>query len=266
MKKVIFTVAALLAISTGALAAGFTNPGEIELATTNQGNVQNRMGVGLGVVGSRKLFRQEEQNVSPLPTFDIKYNDFYVQGLNIGYNAYQNDLLAVSLFLDPVAGYPVKGKDMQNGFKNIEDRDLQAMLGLKADFGIEDLGARGSFATQFGEHGSQTQLSLFKVFSVDRQFSIIPTAYIKYLSSDFSDYYFSVSENEANKNSGIKHPYKANGAFSAGFNLMGNYAFNEKVSLFLFLGVEKFSDDVADSPIVENSLVYMGGAGVKYFF
>lgn len=264
MKKVILTLTALLAISTGAFAAGVTNPGEIELATTNQSNTKNRMGIGLGTVGSKKLFRQEDDNFSLFPSFDIRYNDFYVQGLNIGYNAYQNDLLAVSLFLDPVAGYPIKGKDMQSGYKNIDDRDTQAMLGLKADFNVDEWGGKGSLSAQFGEHGSQSQLSLFRVFNVDNKFSVIPTAYIKYLSSDFSDYYFSVSETEASKT--IAKPYKANGAFSAGINLMGNYSFNEKVSLFLFLGLEKFSDDVKDSPIVENSLIYIGGAGVKYFF
>ncbi|MGL6120727.1 MAG: MipA/OmpV family protein [Fusobacteriaceae bacterium] len=262
MKKTIIGLAALLLMSTGVFAQGYSNPGEGELATASQ----NKMGVGLGILGSKKLFKQEDSNTNAYPVFDVKYKDFYVKGLNIGYNAYQNDLLAVSVFLDPLAGYSIKGKDMQNGYKNIDDRDFQAMLGLKANFDIDNWGGKGSLSTQFGEHGSESQLSIFRVFNMDNKFSIIPTAFVKYLSSDFSDYYFSVSETENKNNSKIKNSYKANGAFTTGFSLMGNYAFNEKLSLFLFLGVEKFSDDVKDSPIVENSLIYTSGAGVKYFF
>ena len=141
------------------------------------------------------------------------------------------------------------------------------MLGVKADFNLSNIDMRGTALLQTGEHGSKARLSVFKVISVDK-FKIIPSAFVSYFTSDFSDYYFGISEKEVLRGSGSKitEAYEAEGAFSAGIKLTGDYSVNDRLSLLIFLGAERFSDEIKDSPIVENSTIYSAGVGAKYFF
>lgn len=269
MKKILAGTIAILALST-AVYADMDSIGEFEPDYSRPTKNHNRIGVGLGIGSSSKLFKKEDNSVMPLPLLDIRYDDFYVEGVNIGYHAYKNDLITMSIFLDPLAGFPVEGDDMKKGYKHIDDRETQAMLGVKADFRLSNIDILGSALVQAGENGSKARLSLFRVISMDK-FRVIPSAFISYYSADFTDYYFGVSHKEVVKNSGIagskiNSSYDADGAFSAGIKLTGDYAINDRLSLLIFLGAERFSDEIKDSPIVENSTVYSAGVGAKYFF
>ncbi|MGL4403038.1 MAG: MipA/OmpV family protein [Fusobacteriaceae bacterium] len=253
MKKILVGAMALLAVTTTLYA--------------NANQNQNKLGIGLGIGSNSKLYKQEDNNAVPFPLLDIKYDNFYVQGMNIGYQAYRNDLLTMSIFLDPLAGFPVEGEDMKKGYKFIDDRETQAMLGVKADFDLSNIDMRGTALFQAGEHGSKARATLFKVISMDK-FKIIPSAFVSYFTADFSDYYFGISEKEVLRGTGSKitGTYEADGAFSAGLKITGDYAVNDRLSLVIFLGAEKFSDEIKDSPIVENSTIYSAGVGAKYFF
>lgn len=264
MKKILLGTIALLTLTT-TIYADLTTSSEEDYGRVTRN--KNRLGLGLGIGSSSKLYKQEDDNVTPLPLIDIRYDNFYVEGVNIGYQAYKNELLTMSIFLDPLAGFPVEGKDMKNGYKSIDDRETQAMLGIKGDFNISNIDMRGTALVQAGEHGSKARVSLFKVISMDK-FRIIPSAFISYYSADFSDYYFGISEKEVvrNNSSKITGTYEADGALSAGLRITGDYSINDRLSLLIFLGAERFSDEIKDSPIVENSTIYSAGVGAKYFF
>lgn len=268
MKKIILGLTALFSVSMLSFANDTNLVGEFEELLPSYSNSykrQDRFGLGLGIGSSTKLYKQEDSNVMPLPMLDVKYGNFYIEGLNLGYTAYRNDLLAMSIFLDPLAGFPIDGGDMKRGYREIEDRETQAMLGVKADFKIDRWGGRGTAAFQAGEHGSQAKFSIYRVFPIEK-FTVIPSVFVNYFSSDFSDYYFGVSHSELRGNYNLDKSYDADGAFSVGMRVTGSYALNENLSLLLFLGIEKMSDEIKDSPLVENSTLFMAGAGAKYFF
>ncbi|MGL6023635.1 MAG: MipA/OmpV family protein [Fusobacteriaceae bacterium] len=260
MKKILVGAISVFALTTTLYADENSNNFQ-----NQQSRVQNKIGIGFGIGSSSKLYKQEDANAVPFPLLDIKYDNFYVQGMNIGYQAYRNDLLTMSIFLDPLAGFPIEGEDMKKGYTSIDDRESQAMVGLKADFDFSKIDMRGTALFQAGEHGSKARASLFKVVSIDK-FKIIPSAFVSYFTSDFSDYYFGISEKEVSRGSRIENTYEADGAFSTGIKITGDYSVNDRLSLVIFLGAERFSDEIKDSPIVENSTIYSAGVGAKYFF
>ncbi|MGL5122674.1 MAG: MipA/OmpV family protein [Fusobacteriaceae bacterium] len=247
MKRKILLVGAILAASTALMAEG------------------NKFGVGTGIGYSTKIQKIDDSKAFALPLFDIEYNDFYIKGLSVGYNLYKNDDFTMSLFFDPLTGYAVKSKDMKEGYNKIEDRDAQAMFGAAAEIntGINEIRTAVSF--QAGKDGGNGKWSIYRAFKADK-FVIIPSIYTSYFTSDYTDYYFGVSSSEASKNKYINKSYNAGGAMSIGMALAGEYSFSEKLSIMMFLGVERFSDEIKNSPIVENDVILMTGLGAKYYF
>lgn len=250
MKKAIFLLGAILTIGT-------------TLMAENNGN---KWGVGVGMGYSTKIHKIEDAKAFPTPLLDIEYNDFYVKGISVGYNLYKNDAFTMSLFLDPMVGFAVKSKDMKSGYNNIDDRDTQVMFGAKAEIntGIRDVRTTVSF--QGGKDGGTGKWSLYRAFKAEK-LTITPSVHVAYYTSDFTDYYFGVSSGEASRNTNINNKsYKADGAASMGMALTGEYNFNERLSLMVFLGVERFSDEIKNSPIVENDVIFMTGLGARYYF
>ncbi|MGL4998309.1 MAG: MipA/OmpV family protein [Cetobacterium sp.] len=247
MKKVIFSLLALT-LSTATLA-------------------QNKVGVGLGVGVSNSLYEGAESKAFPLPLLDINYGKFYAKGVTFGYNFFKGEDLSLSLYLDPMAGFPVKSEDMGEGYTNIEDRKFMAMAGLRADLNTGIAGIRTGTTVQFGEHGSEAKISVFKPYSINDKFVLVPTIYVKGFCGDYADYYFGVSSDEAKKvNDKLTASYKAETAFSVGTVLTGEYKYSPSISLVGIVGVEQFSNEITDSPIVKDEPIFITSIGAKYYF
>ncbi|MGL5702972.1 MAG: MipA/OmpV family protein, partial [Cetobacterium sp.] len=173
-----------------------------------------------------------------------------------------------SAYLDPMAGFGIDAEDMGAGYRNIDDRDTQAMVGLRADLntGIADI--RTGATVQFGEHGSEAKISAFRAYSLGEKLVLVPSIHMKGFSGDFTDYYFGVTAEEAARSNrdNLKSEYKADTAFSYGANLTAEYRVNEKLSLIGIVGVEKFSNEITDSPIVDDEAIVLASVGAKYFF
>lgn len=229
---------------------------------------ENKMGIGIGLGASNRLFKTEDETkFIPTPMLDVQYGKVYVKGIRVGYNVYSQDRLALSLFIDPIVGFKVKGKDMSSGYKNIDSRNYQVMGGaaLSYDTGWEDVITNVSY--EWGEHGSKGAFGAFKPISLTDRFFLIPGINFNYYSEGFSNYYFGVTHKEAARNYKLTgNSHKAGDAFSIGATLNGEYLWNDNMSLMLFTGLEKFSSEISDSPIVENDILFMMGAGFKYNF
>ena len=248
MKKIIFGILAMT-LATIALA-------------------ENRYGVGTGVGVSNSPYKGAEDKTYPVPLLDVNYGNFYIKGITPGYTFFKGEELSLSVFLDPLAGFPIKAKDMGDGYTNIDNRDLQAMVGLRADLNTGVAGIKTGASVQFGEHGSEAKLSAFRPYNINNKFILVPGIYVKGFSGDYSDYYFSVTSDEVNKSriDKLTKEYKADTAYSIGINLSAEYKYNEKVSFIGILGVEKFSNEVTDSPIVNDNPLFVASIGAKYFF
>lgn len=248
MKKIIFSILAL------------------SLATTAMAN--DKVGVGLGAGVSNSIYKGADDNAYPVPLLDINYGNFYAKGITVGYTFFRGEDLSLSAYLDPMAGFGIDAEDMGAGYRNIDDRDTQAMVGLRADLntGIADI--RTGATVQFGEHGSEAKISAFRAYPIGEKLVLVPSIHMKGFSGDFTDYYFGVTAEEAARSNrdNLKSEYKADTAFSYGANLTAEYRVNEKLSLIGIVGIEKFSNEITDSPIVDDEAIVLASVGAKYFF
>lgn len=265
MKKILTGLLALTLSAT--ILAG--NNSEAEMSDSiykGSNSAENKFGVGIGAGVSDSIYKGADDRVYPMPLLDINYYDFYIKGITVGYQFYKDDAFAASLFVDPLAGFAIDGADLARGYDNIDDRKFQAMFGIRLDADTGFYGVKTGLSAQVGEHGGEGKLSAFKAYRVDEKLTIVPSLHIKGYSGDYTDYYFGVTSGEANRNSKIDRAYKADAAYSVGLNLTADYRLTDNVALMAFLGVEKFSSEVSDSPIVEDGVLYLVGVGAKYYF
>ncbi|WP_297596250.1 MipA/OmpV family protein [uncultured Cetobacterium sp.] len=226
----------------------------------------DKFGIGAGIGISDSIYKGSNEKAYFMPLLDINYGDLYAKGSTLGYNLYQDDVFAASLFVDPLAGFSINGANLATGYDGIDDRDFQIMFGLRLDAKTGFYGVKTGLSAQVGEHGAKAKASLFKPYNINDRLILIPSIYIKGYSGDYTDYYFGVTSEEARNNKNIDKDYTANAAYSVGVSFIADYKLTDNVALMAFLGIEQFSSEISDSPIIEDGVLYLIGVGAKYYF
>ncbi len=231
--------------------------------------------VGIGAAVVQNPYQGVGAEGTPLPILDLSYGDFYIKTgdinyslLSIGYNFWKDDTWTLSAYVNPLGGFDMDRSEMDKGYDDLDMRDYQFEGGLKAvaKTGWHDM--RVQFHGTYGEEGGHLGTAVFRPFEVNDKLTLIPRISLTYFESDYVDYYFGVSQDEANRprNYKINDKYDPDGAYSVAFDLAAKYALRDNVSLTAFAGVEKLSSEIGDSPIVEEDVLYRVGAGVIYKF
>lgn len=244
MKKIILTLAALAICSTATLAQ------------------ENKFSVGMGV-GTTNHFYHGDEITFPTPFFDVRYDNFFITGTNIGYDVVSEDSITLSLFVKPFDGFPIKASKMDHDYDSIDERKTQIALGAIAAYDLPayDMTALVSFSG--GERGFKGEASLVKPYNFG-SFTLIPSVSATFYSEDYTDYYFGIDSDE--RGGKIKDSYSPSSAYSLGINLAAEYYLTEKITLLAFLSADKFSSEIGDSPIIDNSTLLKMGVGAKYSF
>lgn len=226
----------------------------------------NKFGIGIGTGYSNSIYKGADNKTYPMPLMDIDYGKLYIKGATVGYTVYQDDIFAASLFLNPLGGFAVDGEDLASGYDGIDDRDFQSMFGIRVDAKTGVYGIRTGLSAQGGKEGSEFKLSAFKPIYVNDKLVVVPSIHLKGYTKQFTDYYFGVTSEEANRSSSINSSYDADAGYSFGVNLSAEYSLTDNIALMSFLGIEKFSSEISDSPIVESDVLFLMGVGAKYYF
>jgi len=95
-------------------------------------------------------------------------------------------------------------------------------------------------------------------------FELYPSLILVYLSDDFINYYYGVSQEEA-QNSFFSE-YHPNAGFQIGVQTYIKYPITENLSTLINLRVDKLPKTAKDSPIIETDLIYSGLLSLIYTF
>ncbi len=222
--------------------------------------------VGVGLKSSLRPYEGAGTKEMIVPLTSLRYKRLYNQGYQVGVDLFQEEEVSFSAYVEPRVGFQVDGSDLDSGYDKIDDRDEQVTSGVKLAFKLtEETYATASYAWG-SEGGSLGTLSIYRPIDLTYRFTLIPSITGSYYSKSFTNYYFGVSQEEALKNIKIDEEYSAEDSFSFGAALTGEFAVTEQWTLVGFLGVERFSNEIEDSPIVENATTFTGGMGVRYSF
>ncbi len=241
------------------------------MATANADNIKTTVGAGIGI--SESPYKGVDKQSVKIPSVNINWGDFYAKTgdidyslLSLGYNFYKGDALVLSTYVNPYGGFNVDRSEMEDGYNNIDKRRYQVEGGLKALYrpGWNGLIAQGHLTV--GEKGGHTGLALMRPIRLSEKMLLVPKISATYFESNYVDYYFGVDKGEVQKNDKIDDTYDPNGAFSYSANIALQYKLTKDMKLVGFVGIEKLSGEIEDSPIVDDTTLIKSGMTLTYTF
>jgi len=97
-----------------------------------------------------------------------------------------------------------------------------------------------------------------------KYFSLYPSLIIVYQSSEFLNYYYGISSEEAVTSNYQR--YKASNGFQVGLQTYIKYPFTDSISALINLRADKLSNEATSSPIVHDDYIFSGLASLIYTF
>lgn len=224
----------------------------------------NNFSLGLSSGVSSSIYKtKDKQDSFFLPNLDIQYKGLSIQGDELSFSFWENESLSLSVTNNFFSGYPIKGKDLEEGYENIKKRKLQIMSGLALDYGFLENNYI-SLSSVFGSHGNKTSLELSKHMNLGNTVVLATSIYGNVYSRNFSNYYFGITSEEAKQNSAINNSFSIKETFSAGISVALEKKLNSSFSIYTFGTYEFLSNKIKESPIVKNGYFWTAGGGLKY--
>lgn len=242
-----------------------------------------RVSAGIMVFGSSELLYTDrgEGRYTAFPAISLEYKSFYWKATELGFSWEARRGCKVVPFVQLLGGLGLAGapsvfggkgvdaSDMADGYKGINDRDTQFEAGVRVELmagprHAVEIEGRG------GERGGSAKLLYKQTYRGDRaRWILSPFVAGRVLTTEFVDYYFGVSPAEA------AHPdsYRIDSAYSsedvglaASTGLSGIYRFGGSWAWIASLEVQAVSDEISNSPLVRNRVVFSAGTGILYRF
>lgn len=224
----------------------------------------NNFSLGLSSGVNNSIYKtKKQQDYYFLPNLDIQYSGLFIQGDEIGYTFWGDETLSISIISELFAGYPIKGKDLEVGYQNIDKRKSQIMSGISIDYKFLENNYL-SISTTFGKNGNKTNLNLLKTITLPYEFLFVPSIYGNIYSKDFSNYYFGVTSDEVKKNSLITTPFSIKETYGVGVSMALEKKLNNAFSIYTFGSYEFLSNKIKESPIIKKDYFWTVGGGLKY--
>lgn len=240
----------------------------------NSVNSIDRQMIGIGGSYRTSLYKRKDRFTLPILLLDLHYTpwanevvatEFFIKdGLIFGYRILgysdTNERFPIlSIYGNPLGGYSVKGKQMNEGYKSIDKRGHMFMVGI--DLGFNSF---PKFSFEKGKKGSKFGIEAKKSFNITDKFILIPGMNYTYLSSKFVNNYFGVQSHELGGL--IRETYRGKSTHVYEINLEAKYLFNKHFELFGYAGLAKVTSGISNSPIVDRSFISIYGAGIRYTF
>lgn len=150
----------------------------------------------------------------------------------------------------------------------IDDRDTSILGGLRYTRPLWNGSLSASLVTDLtNEHQGQRavvgwQRSVFA--AKNRKWQVQAGVEVEYLTEDYANFYFGVSEEEAARSAFTA--YETGNVVQPSLTLNGYYNFNKRWQLIANVGWQFLASDIKDSPIVDESGVPTGLVGIIYNF
>lgn len=227
-----------------------------------QANDELHVGLGVGVGVSQSIYKGIDTETDALPMLNVEYGNFYLEGLEAGYDFLESDNYRVSI---AVAGDSLNGERTDsNQLADMGDVDSGVNLKVSGEM-FTDFGLLGASIAQdvSDEHeGTEVSLSLGLPLDFDR-LELMPAVHATWMSDDLVNHYYGVTSKQARPGRSV---YNADAGWRYGVELMAFYPLTQQWSVTGGVSAEWFGDEVKNSPIVDDDSAVSGFLGVQYHF
>jgi len=227
---------------------------------------KEKITLGLGPWMQTQPYKDVSPILTPSPVLFFDNGIAYIRWTRFGvyFLGKKNDDYSwgLSLTTQP-RQYSYKSTD-SNALTGMEDKKSSFEAGvafsLKADKAYFEIMAMNDILNNTNSWVIESELGYeFKV----GDFSLYPSATLTYQSSQFTNYYYGVQENEATPS---RVAYQTNAGLQYGLQTYITYPFTKELSAFINLKVDKLSNEAANSPIVNDTFIFSGLASLIYTF
>jgi outer membrane protein len=205
---------------------------------------------GLGVAASQDVYTGFDNRIVPIPIIGYVGERLRVYGPFVGYQLFQENGLTIDAQLVPIfAGYD---QDDSPVFEGMEDRDFSYGAGASISYATEgwiySVSANADILNTFD--GYQASARVAKQFRY-KGVIIEPSVGLNYQDSNYVDYYYGVTAQEA---TAARAFYQADSALNTELRL----GFTTRQFLGgmtrLDFGATFFDDSISDSPITDDDM------------
>ncbi len=251
-------IAAVLAISGAAVhVSGAESEGD-----TSAESEEAKVFVGGGAVISSKPYDGVDSKVYPIPMFGYEGERLYLRGISGGYRLFKHGGWSIGPMVRPrFEGYEADDSDALRG---MDDRDLT----LDGGVNLEARTKWGLFGAMFltdvlGEHDGQEFEASYTVLFPYAGFTFIPSVALRWRSDDLVDYYYGVKRNEARAG---RPAYTPSDTLDPVIRLAVRRELTDHWGLLLGFQYEWLSEEISDSPIVDDDTAFSVLVGATYTF
>ncbi|BBG59035.1 MULTISPECIES: MipA/OmpV family protein [Providencia] len=223
--------------------------------------------VGASVLAQATPYKgiKSSDYLTPVPMVNYESEDFYFRTLAVGYYLWNDKVDQISI---DAYYYPQFFKPKENDNESMRklDRRRDTVMGgftykHNADWGtLRFIGSGDMLGVSKGLRGEAAYLYSFK----SNGWALTPGIGIKWDSEKQNRYEYGVSSKES-RNSGLAR-YQPGSSWTPYVELSGNYRFADNWTLFAMGRVDKLSNEVKDSPMVNKSYSAILWSGVTYTF
>lgn len=222
--------------------------------------------IGAGVMFKSTAYRNYDDSAQAIPliTFDTTW--FYGDAGEFGFKAVDLGEHRVGVFLAMGEEEWDGGDNDHAPFNSFEDKDRAFNLGVsyryKAGWGVVKVQAFTDISDEYDGHGGA--LSYAYPLNVSDKFSVVPSVKIKFMDSDYANYYYGISSKDA-ATAGIE-AYDTGSANKIQFGVMTGYQVAQHWKLYAGVNYTSLDSDLEDSPLLDDDNETSGILGVAYQF
>ncbi len=218
--------------------------------------------LGLGVISSPRPYVGAENNVMAIPIIGLDYKKLYIQGIQAGYHFVDNE----NFTFDARAGVVFAGLDPDDSpfLDGMEKRESTIEGGFVFDWkpGKYRLSASAYSDLLGRSDGQQAALDLSRTWTFNRyRWGLTPSIGFVWQSSNYVDYYYGVSPEEARPG---RPPFDGHSVINFRSSLFAFYFLTMRVQLVGLLRVQRLDNEIFESPIVDKRRGFFGLVGATW--
>jgi len=216
--------------------------------------------LGLGVASTPRPYVGAENAIVPMPLVDITYKKLYVQGIQAGYWFVDNKRLDFGVR----AGIVLESLDPDDSdyLAGLEERKPSIQGGLVFAWkpGKFRLTTAANTDLMNRSNGQQVSVDFSRMWQWHgRAIGIMPSIGVVWQSSNFINYYYGVTPEEALPG---RPPFGGHSAVNFRSSLLGYLFVSHRIRFLAYVEVQRLDNEIYNSPIVEDRRSILGLFGV----
>lgn len=231
-------------------------------ATPSQAPSKVQWSLGIGAFSSPRPYVGAENSQIVAPLVEVTYKKLYVQGIQAGYRFFDTGKYS----LDARAGIVFNGLDPDDSdfLEGMKKRRSTIEGGFVFDWKPGKFRLSNAFYTDLlgRSYGQQASSDFSRTWSFNRyQWGFTPSIGVVWQSSNFIDYYYGVTPEEARPG---RPPFQGHSVINFRSSLLGYFFISMRLRLVGLIRIQRLDNEILDSPIVDQQRGIFGLVGITY--